>query len=82
MLEKERLVKQIAKRKRMDERVVRLVADYPLKFARDRMREFDWRPVRIRYLGVFTLKHKFRNRFLKVIKEIPQSTQLLYSIQR
>ena len=60
MLEKERLVKEIAKRKGMDERVVRLIADYPFKFVRDKISEAkDWRPIRIRYLGMFALKAHF-----------------------
>lgn len=60
MLEKEKLVKQIAKRKGMDERVVRLVADYPLKFVRDKISDGNnIRPIRVRYLGVFALRKKF-----------------------
>ena len=65
MLEKERLVKQIAKRKGIDPRVVRLVADYPFRFVRDRMKDNeDWRPIRIRYFGIFALRPKFRRMLL------------------
>jgi len=60
MLKKDELVKRIAKRKNMDERVVRLIADYPFKFTRDRMSDpADWRAIRIRHFGVFALRLKF-----------------------
>ena len=63
MLKKDELVKKIAKRKDMDERVVRLVADYPFKFVRDKIADpGDWRPIRIRYLAVFSIKSKFTNK--------------------
>lgn len=57
---KERLVKKISKRKKMDERVVRLIADSPLKFTRDVMANpDDPRSVRIRYFAAFTPKYKY-----------------------
>jgi len=62
MLKKDELVRKIAKRKGMDERVVRLVADYPLKFVKDRFADDDdWKPIRIRYFGMFGLKRKYEN---------------------
>lgn len=77
MLKKDKIVRSIAKRKNMDERVVRLIADYPLKFVRDKISDkTNWRPIRVRYLGVFGLKRKFwvdgRYPDDNVIKQIPQ----------
>jgi len=77
---KEELVKKIAKRKNIDERVVRLVADYPFKFVRDKVsNKTDWRPIRIRYLGIFALKKKFWvdgvSPDYNVIKEIPRKVK-------
>lgn len=65
MLEREKLIKRIAKRKGMDERVVSLVVNYPFKFLRDKISSMtDWRPVRIKYLGVFLLKRGLQNKLL------------------
>lgn len=50
----------------VDQRVVRLVADYPLKFSRDRMSDpDDWRAIMIRYFCKFVPK----NKILKQLKE-------------
>jgi len=54
---KDELVKKLSQQTKLDPRVVRLVADYPLKFARERMSaDEDWRPIRIRYLAAFVPK--------------------------
>ena len=80
MLLKDKLVRKISKRKEMDERVVRLIADYPLKFVRDKMsNKADWRPIRIKYLGIFALKKKYWvdgvSPDYNVIKEIPRKVK-------
>jgi len=60
MLREERIVKEIARRKAMDPRVVGLVARYPFHFTRKVMKDpEDLRPVRIRYFGMFVLKPKY-----------------------
>lgn len=54
---KEELVKKLAQQTKLDPRVVRLVADYPLKFVREHIpADEDWRPIRVRYFAVFTPK--------------------------
>jgi hypothetical protein len=54
---KDEHVRKIAKKTNIDPRVVRLVADYPIKFAKEKMsNEEDWRPIRIRYFAVFLPK--------------------------
>ena len=54
---KENLVKSLATRHKLDERVVRLIVDYPLKFAKETMSNSeDWRPIRIRYFAIFLPK--------------------------
>lgn len=63
---KETLIKQIATVKQLDPRVVRLIADFPLKFSRDKISDPDnLRPIRIRYLGVFQLKNKLLRQEIK-----------------
>lgn len=54
---KEELVKKLAKKTNLDNRVVRLIVDYPIKFVREKMAsEEDWRPIRIRYFAIFLPK--------------------------
>lgn len=54
---KDEHVRKLAKKTNIDPRVVRLVADYPIKFAKEKMsNEEDWRPIRIRYFAVFLPK--------------------------
>lgn len=57
MTKKEELVKKLATKYNLDFRVVRLIIDYPIKFAKERMSDpEDFRPIRIRYLAVFLPK--------------------------
>ena len=57
MGKKEELVKRLANKHRLDGRVVRLIVDYPIKFTKERMADDeDWRPIRLRYFGVFLPK--------------------------
>lgn len=54
---KEDTIKKLSKKTNIDSRVVKMIADYPMKFARDRMADAeDDRPIRIRYFGVFLHK--------------------------
>lgn len=54
---KDELVKRLSQQTKLDPRVVRLIADYPLKFVREHIPiDEDWRPIRVRYLAVFTPK--------------------------
>jgi len=61
MLKKDRLIREIAKRKGLDERVVKLIIDSQFKFVRDIMAtKEDLRPIRLRYLAMFALKPRFK----------------------
>jgi len=65
-MKKNDLIKEISIMTGVDQRVVRLVADYPLKFSRDRMSDpDDWRAIMIRYFCKFVPK----NKILKQLKE-------------
>ena len=58
MLDQERLIRDIAKKRGMDYRLVRTIVGYPMKFAKAKMSDLaDDRPVRIRYFGAFVHKH-------------------------
>ena len=64
MLEQDKLIRDIAKAKKMDSRLVKAIAYYPLKFAKDRMTDIsDDRPIRIRYFGAFVHKHMQTKKF-------------------
>lgn len=57
---KDKLVKQLSKKHGIDPRVVRLIADYPIKFFKHVAGDdTDLRPVRIRYMGVFIPKKSY-----------------------
>ena len=44
---------------RKDKRVIRAVKDHPILFAKSKIiDDNDWRPIRIRYFGVFMWKDK------------------------
>lgn len=62
MLREQEIVKRIAKEQGLDERVVKLVANYPFYFVRQVMKDpNDLRPIRIKYFGLFVLKNRFYN---------------------
>lgn len=61
----DQIIKDISLRKMKDIRVIRLIAHYPLKFLKDKMQNMeDWRPVRIRYFGVFGLTKAAKDKYL------------------
>lgn len=69
MLLKKEIVKKLAKKYNLDTRVVRLIVDYPIKFARERISDDeDNRPIRIRYFAAFVPK-KMGNIFYKTKEE-------------
>lgn len=58
-LHQDRLIRKLAKKYNKDPRIIREVVYSPLKFTSRIVSDpVDMRPVRIRYFGVFTLKHK------------------------
>jgi nucleoid DNA-binding protein len=55
----DRLIRALAKKYNKDERVIREIVYSPLKFTNRVISDpLDMRPIRIRYFGVFALKHK------------------------
>jgi len=60
------LIRDIAKEYGIDIRIVRQMVYYPFLFTRDKMaKDEDWRPIRHRYFGAFTLKGRERNKMEK-----------------
>ena len=57
MTTKQALIKKLAKKYKLDPRVVNLIVNYPIKFAKERISDpDDNRPIRIRYLAAFVPK--------------------------
>ena len=72
-LHQDRFIRNLAKKYNRDPRVIREIVYSPLKFATRTISDpEDMRPIRIRYFGVFALKHKeakdnlFRDRVKKM----------------
>ena len=59
MKHQDRLIKDLAKKYNKDPRVIKEIVWSPIKFANRVISDpTDSRPIRIRYFGVFALKHK------------------------
>jgi len=59
VLHQDRFIRELAKKHNKDPRVIREVVYSPLKFASRVVSDpTDMRPIRVRYFGVFALKHK------------------------
>ena len=53
------IIRDLAKKYNIDPRVAKEICYYPLKFAKNIIRNpIDEKPIRVRYFGVFTQKHK------------------------
>jgi hypothetical protein len=53
----DKLIRELAKERGLDPRVVKNVVYYPIRFAKTKMENpVNNRPIRIRYLGIFTQK--------------------------
>jgi hypothetical protein len=62
------IINDIHLRYRKDKRVIREVVSHPILFTKHRMEdENDWRPIRIRYFGVFMYKNNLD--YWEVIKQ-------------
>lgn len=58
-LHQDRLMRRLAKEHGKDPRVIKEIVNSPIKFANRVISDpWDIRPIRIRYFGVFMLKHK------------------------
>jgi nucleoid DNA-binding protein len=61
----EKILKKLAKKYNLDQRLVKNIVYYPIKFAKEKISDpVNTRPVRIRYFGVFTQKHIVNKNFL------------------
>jgi hypothetical protein len=71
MREQDRILKHIALSKFKDTRVVQAIAYHPLLFAKRKMSDpDDYRPVRIRYFGVFVQKYMHNKEMFKKMSYI------------
>jgi hypothetical protein len=84
-LHQDRLIRKLAKKYDKDPRIIKELVYSPLKFTSRIVSDpVDMRPVRIRYFGVFTLKHKdakdnlFKNR-VKRLKSSMSKTLVIMS---
>jgi len=78
------LIIELAKKYNRDPRVIKEIAFSPIKFANRVISDpNDIRPIRVRYFGVFTLKHKegkmtlFKGRVETLKKHIPEVTFIM-----
>jgi len=83
----DRLIRKIAKEHGKDERVINAMVYSPLKFANRIISDpLDSRPIRIRYFGVFVLKHKegknnmFKDRVRRLKKDIGRTMVIMSSM--
>jgi len=83
----DRLIRKLAKQFKKDPRVIREIVYSPLKFASRKISDpLDMRPIRVRYFGVFTLKHKnakdnlFRDRVKRLKSKIGKTLILMASM--
>lgn len=83
----DRLIRKLAKQFNKDPRVIREIVYSPLKFASRKISDpLDMRPIRIRYFGVFVLKHKdakdnlFRDRVKRLKNKIGKTLLLMASM--
>lgn len=61
----ERLIKELAKKYKVDPRLVKTVVYHPIKFAKSKMENpTNNRPIRIRHFGLFTQKHVLNKDYL------------------
>lgn len=58
------LIEVLAVKHDVDKRVSKFVAHYPLKYTKRKIEDKDnWRPIRIRYFGIFGLKKEARDKY-------------------
>lgn len=60
---RDKITKALSKNYDIDQRVVRLICDYPMKFFKDRAADdTDARPVRVRYFAAFVAKKQYEDK--------------------
>lgn len=63
---REQTIKRIAKDYKLDPRVIKVIVDFPIRFAKYKINDPDnIRPVRVRYFGTFAPKPKLVNGLVK-----------------
>ena len=73
----DRIVKLLSIKYGMDIRVVRAICHSPFKFLKAKMEDmFDWRPVRLRYFGIFGLTKKAKEKYGELDREVPKDVGL------
>jgi len=73
MTEQERIIKSISLDKFKDPRIIQHIVNHPILFAKHVMANpDDYRPVRIRYFGVFTQKYMYNKEVFKQFNTIKQ----------
>jgi len=79
-IHQDRLIRKLAKKYGKDERIIREIVYSPFKFANRIISDpLDMRPIRVRYFGVFALKHKnakdnlFKDRVKKLKGDITKT---------
>ena len=86
-LHQDRFIRELAKKYNKDHRIIREIVYSPLKFTTRVVSDStDMRPIRIRYFGVFALKHKnakdnlFRDRVKKMKSNMGKTLILMAAI--
>ena len=87
VLHQDRFIRELAKKYNKDPRVIKEIVYSPLKFASRVVSDpVDMRPIRIRYFGVFTLKHKdakdnlFKDRVKRLKDKISKTLIIMASM--
>lgn len=86
-LHQDRFIRELAKKYNKDHRIIREIVYSPLKFTTRVVSDStDMRPIRIRYFGVFALKHKnakdnlFKDRVKKMKSNMGKTLILMAAI--
>ena len=86
-LHQDRFIRELAKKYNKDHRIIREIVYSPLKFTTRVVSDStDMRPIRIRYFGVFALKHKnakdnlFKDRVKKMKSNMGKTLILMVAI--
>jgi len=71
MKQRDKIVKELAKKYNKDKRIIDQIVKSPFKFTNRVIRDIsDDRPVRLRYFGVFTQKNYYYNKKYRINKMI------------
>ena len=69
-LSEDKIIKQLAEKYGKDKRVIKLIAHSPFKFLKLIIEDpEDWRPLRLRYFGIFGLTKKAKDLYGEMKKK-------------